>query len=212
MTRDELLNSLSQMFLSYAAELKNSIEAIIPATVVSVGNNQRLSAQPVIPMIQTLPEDAGLAARTNYITRPQLNNIPYIVLKGGGLCLTLPVSPGDEALLLICDKAIARWLETGAIVPPPEIRSHNLTDAVALVGMSSNANVISDISTDSAQLRTNDGSAAISLSKTGDITLNTGGTITLTGANIIINGIEWGTHVHGGVQTGGSTTLAPEEG
>ena len=45
----------------------------------------------------------------------------------------------------------------------------------------------------------------------GDMTLNVGGTLSInsSGGDVVVNGISLVHHVHGGVESGGSTTSGP---
>lgn len=70
------------------------------------------------------------------IEYPQLVRVPIIVLGGGGAYTTYPISKGDTCLLLFCDRDIDLWLELGSVQSAPNTpRMHDLSDAVALVGL-----------------------------------------------------------------------------
>ncbi len=68
---------------------------------------------------------------------PVLVRVPVIVLNGGGGYTTYPIFSGDQCLLMFCDRDIDLWLEKGVTNSPPNSdRIHDLSDAVALVGLS----------------------------------------------------------------------------
>lgn len=67
---------------------------------------------------------------------PVLICVPVIVMSGGGGYTTYPIFPGDHCLLMFCDRDIDNWLEKGSTNSAPlSDRMHDLSDAVALVGL-----------------------------------------------------------------------------
>jgi microcystin-dependent protein len=79
---------------------------------------------------------------------PLLVKCPVVFLGGGAGRLTFPVAVGDPCVLFFCDRDMDTWIETGiAINPPNSERTHNLTDAIALVGIRSNASPLSSFNT-----------------------------------------------------------------
>ena len=70
------------------------------------------------------------------INYPILVRVPIVVMGGGGSYTTYPISPGDNCLVLFCDRDIDLWLELGGVNNPPNTeRMHDLSDAVAIVGL-----------------------------------------------------------------------------
>lgn len=66
-----------------------------------------------------------------------LIRVPVIVLGGGGSYLTFPISVGDTCIVMFVDRDIDLWLELGGTQNPPNTeRLHDLSDGVALVGLS----------------------------------------------------------------------------
>ena len=78
---------------------------------------------------------------------PLLVKCPVFVLSGGVSSLTLPISQGDTCLLLFCDREIDTWFKYGVVTFPQSDRMHHLTDAVALIGIRSTQNPISNFNT-----------------------------------------------------------------
>ena len=79
---------------------------------------------------------------------PLLINCPVIFLRGGVAKLTFPVVQGDECIIFFNDRDMDTWLDTGIKINPPNSeRIHSLTDAIALVGISSKANPLEDFNT-----------------------------------------------------------------
>ena len=92
---------------------------------------------------------------------PLLKEVPVVFPSGGGFTLTFPISEGDECLILFCDREIDNWYINGAGYPPTTGRLHDLTDAIALVGVRSLPRVLSGLSTTATQLRSDDGTAFV---------------------------------------------------
>lgn len=89
---------------------------------------------------------------------PLLVDVPVVFPRGGGCTLTFPVKAGDECLLIFSDRCIDFWWQSGGVQEPVDMRQHDLSDALAIVGPQSQAQKISGISTSSAQFRSDDGS------------------------------------------------------
>lgn len=71
---------------------------------------------------------------------PLLLDCPVFTLQGGGGAIQLPIAAGDHCLLIFSDRNLDSWFQTGAANPPPDGRCHDLSDAVALVGLNSLTN------------------------------------------------------------------------
>lgn len=87
----------------------------------------------------------------------QLLDVPIVFPRGGQYTMTFPVKAGDEALVIISSRCIDNWWAHGGVQPQRELRMHDLSDGFALVGPFSQATKISNISTTTVQLRSNDG-------------------------------------------------------
>lgn len=92
-----------------------------------------------------------------------LMDVPVIFPRGGGCTITFPVKAGDECLVIFSDRCIDFWWQNGGVQEPVDPRQHDLSDAFALVGPQSQAQKISNISTSTLQMRTDDGAAYIEL-------------------------------------------------
>ena len=67
---------------------------------------------------------------------PMLEQVPLLVMQGGGKFIKFPVAKGDKCLLLFCDRDISRWHARGEERQmPPSERAHNLSDAIAICGL-----------------------------------------------------------------------------
>jgi microcystin-dependent protein len=84
---------------------------------------------------------------------PLLVNCPVFFLTGGDARLTLPIAAGDTCIILFCDKDIDTWFASGQISAPNSRRTHDLNDGIALVGIRSLLNKLSDYSADAVELK-----------------------------------------------------------
>jgi len=136
---------------------------------------------------------------------PPLLDVPVFMPRAGGYCLTLPVSAGDECLVIFGDNCMDAWWQSGGVQNQLEKRRHDLSDGYALIGIWSQPKAISGYSANSAQLRNESGSVMIELAGS---TINiTGGNINL-GSNTTIDGKNFLSHTHSdpqGGKTGGVT-------
>jgi hypothetical protein len=84
---------------------------------------------------------------------PVIPNVPVQMYGAGDLVLTFPVEQGDPCLLVFTDRSLDLWKERGTSVDPVDLRRHNLTDAVAFVGVRAKPAALSGFDTDAAALR-----------------------------------------------------------
>lgn len=73
-----------------------------------------------------------------YMNLPKLVGVPFVFPNGGNFSITLPIKSGDRCTLLISDRALDNFKETGKVSNPEEgfsSRSHSLTDAIATFGL-----------------------------------------------------------------------------
>lgn len=94
---------------------------------------------------------------------PLLVDVPVVFPRGGGCTITFPVKAGDECLVVFSDRCIDFWWQSGGVQETVDPRQHDLSDAFAIVGPQSQANVISNISSTTLQMRTDDGATYIEL-------------------------------------------------
>jgi hypothetical protein len=96
-----------------------------------------------------------------------LQDIPIFMPRAGGFLLTLPVKQGDECLVIFGDNCIDAWWQSGGIQNQVERRRHDLSDGFAIIGPWSQPRVVSNYSTTSAQLRSEDGNTMVEIAPSG---------------------------------------------
>jgi len=182
--------------------------------VVNYKNGKLISVD-VQPAIRAM-----LSSDDNYSSThenlPIIPDVPIVIPYSNvnGFSLTVPIAIGDECLLIICDRSIDNWQNSGGIqsvVEDTTPRSHDLTDAICIIGAISEPNAITDYSTSKISLRNKDNTVSVSLDndsvaltkntsaitiEDNDMTLSVGSssisitddTITLKADTIVLNG------------------------
>jgi hypothetical protein len=162
-----------------------------------------------------------------------LVDCPVQFPSGGGWTLTFPLVKGDECIILFAKNTIDAWWQNGGIQPMGRYRVHDLSDGMVIPGIRSKPRALSNFSTTTTQLRSDDGSVYVELDGSQQITLKspvkvivdapeahfTGnitceGDITADGAitgttEVIGGGKHLSTHIHSGVTTGSGDTGPP---
>lgn len=186
--------STQELFQRNNDKLSRDIRCAIPAQVVSFNaEKQTVEAQPLIRE-KLVDRQTGTIS---FVPLPVLVDIPVCFPQAGNFVLTMPVQPGDEVLLVFSDNNIDSWWEAGGIQNWNDRRRHDLSDAIAVVGLNSVPNVIPNISAVGAELRSKDGTMKVSIEEgalfdlpTQTVTLTTlGASITLKTTYIEVLGV-----------------------
>lgn len=153
-----LATNIRQGIETKLKDLHTSMPGIVQTFDAST---QTATIQPAVKRIFiTRDEEIEILTPTDL---PILINVPVVFPRGGGFSLTFPVQPGDECLLVFCERAIDTWHESGNISQPNAKRFHSLSDATAFVGLSSLPNKIPDYDDTNVQLKRDDGSVEFTL-------------------------------------------------
>jgi len=150
-----------------------------------------------------------------WVDLPLLLDVPIVFPAAGGFVLTLPLAEGDEVLVVFGARCIDAWYQNGGNQNVQvELRMHDLSDGFCIPGPRSLPKVIPAISSTTCQLRTEDGTAFIEVTKTGAVNIKAPGGVHVTGAmtvsgDAVIDGVDVKTHIHSGVTTGGGDTGPP---
>lgn len=205
--------------------IKDALADTHTATVgrVVAVNETTVDIQPVINAVYN-GED---------IVLPVFAEVPLINLQGGTSYLHMPVAVGDYGLVFFTERSFDRWYAGTDEVRPPELRMHDYSDGFAIVGVNNQAgalvipdviNMIGDALVSGDHDRQGDTMHTGDYILTGEMIINGNLTVngnitcsgTLTVPNIVastgatIGGIPFGSHTHGGVQTGGGNTGGPQ--
>lgn len=177
------------LLVSSEPELKDALDLLKRDIFLSFNCHQVAVVQAFDPVKQTVT--AQIPYKKTFYERnpvdgtyapvlvdyPLLVDVPAFSLGGGGFSLTLPVSAGDECLILFNDRDLDNWFsgQTGGGVA--SARAHSFADGLALVGIRSLPNVITGFNGSGAELRNRAGTCKVTVGATA-VTL-TSGTVTV---------------------------------
>jgi hypothetical protein len=88
------------------------------------------SAQVKIKIKEWTDKDANES-----IDYPLIDDVPIMILQGGGTWVEFPIAKGDPCLLFFNDRDIDNWWTSGNETTPNSLRKHSLSDCIALVGV-----------------------------------------------------------------------------
>jgi hypothetical protein len=210
MDRNQVLND-PETAMRYALQgLQSQMWTAFPAIVQSVDlEAMTIECTPAIRGVAT--SESGVQS---FVNMPVLGDVPICFPSAGGFSLTFPITVGDEVLVVIASRCIDSWWQSGGIQQPIELRMHDLSDGFAIPGPKSQPRVISNISSENAQLRSDDGTVYLEVTPSGGINLvapsgvNITGDLVVTG-EVTASGIPLSTHIHPGVTPGSGDTGAP---
>jgi len=155
----------NQMIETAMDSLSRSLRVAVPAIVEAFDpETQTVTCTPTFR--QHFIDEDGIEQVQNL---PKIANIPICIPEAKGFSVTLPISKGDEVILLICDRALDGWFEQGGIQNQSTLRLHNLSDAVAIIGINSKPNTIQNYSTDKIQVRNIDATTALEIDGNGQL-------------------------------------------
>lgn len=111
-----------------------------------------------------------------WVNMPLLTDVPIIWPRAGGFSLTFPVAVGDECLVIFGERCIDSWWQSGGVQKPIDDRQHDLSDAFAILGPTSQPRKLADVQANAVELRTENRSDYISL-KNGSLDINIVGAV-----------------------------------
>lgn len=217
--------------------MSKSIEQTIPPTLTDLLNavKRNLSTDlncvqiGIIQEFDIATQSAGVMLALKRVTsiaadgtrtmqeRPILLQVPCMVLFGGNSFLSMPIAAGDNCIVLFNDREIDQWFAKGGVQTPVTYRAHSVSDAIAIVGIRSLQDSISDYLADGVRLSYS-ANSRISLTDNQIESIaalfKQNGDMLITG-NLVVNGdseikgnetIDQNLHVKGGMQVDGIVT------
>lgn len=154
------------------------------------------------------------------VVPPQVN-VPLGVLRGGNFVITLPVTKGDQCLVIFSEREMTQWMFAGDQGPqtPRRYGTHQYSDAIVLPMLASSAKKIANYNPDSLEIRSLDdmtkttyntasivsrvGGVSMTLDATG---LHVIGGVISSNVDVTANGVSLTTHVHISAASGSPTS------
>ncbi len=166
-TLEQRLNPSVERARALMDMVLQSMRVALPAVVTSLSAGPPLMVNVQVATNEYVERNIGgdkVSIGSEPIPLPELRDVPVLMPSAGGWSLTFPIQPGDECLIVFADTALDVWHQSGGTDNNPiSQRRHNLSDGVAIFGLRSRPRGLSGYSTDSAQLRNDDGSVVIEL-------------------------------------------------
>jgi hypothetical protein len=121
---------------------------------------QKMDVKPLLKRIIVL--DGG-----NEITEeiPVIRDVPVIFPRAGGFFISFPIQAGDHVLLIFNERSIDKFVSNGG--DDPDLRMHDISDAVAIPGFYPFNKAIGAIDEDDMQIGHDGGVAIIHIKENG---------------------------------------------
>lgn len=232
LTPFQLTGAESEQWRKIVSQQMADVRTAIPAFLVEDLGAQSPQTVTVQPAVQEFAVMVVGQAPV-WVDIPPIINVPIVTPRGGGYSLTLPLKKGDEGLLVFSYACFDLWWQNGesnapkaANVATPsgsqqqlERRRHHVHDCFFIPGAYSQPNVLGNYSTNSLQIRSDDGATVIDVAEGGvtvtaptitetasaavNVTtplMTVGGNVLITGTdgNLTVTGVITGTISGGG--------------
>lgn len=153
--------SLGNAISASLHNVTRQMRTAMPGRVMSFdATRQTATIQPLIRMMM---------ADGTAVDLPPLADVPVQFPEGGGFAFTFPLAAGDEGIVVIGDRCIDGWWQSGQPSAPLDYRMHDLSDGMFIPGINSRPKVIPSMATDAVVMRKFDGSAYVKIDKGGNI-------------------------------------------
>lgn len=203
------------------------VRVAVPAIVKSFDASKQ-----TVTVLPAIREEERVGGVLQSLPLPELQDVPVVFPRGGDFLMTFPIQAGDECLVVFSDTCIDSWFQSGGQQNESKRRRHSIADGFAIFGPWNQQRAIDNYSTDAVEIRTVSGSTKVSIEDTnitvtatstvhvsaqtanveasGTATVQ-GATVNVTGSSAVhisgsgsttIEGKDWLTHKHLGVQTG----------
>ena len=106
----------------------SNVNTCLPARIETYESSEKKAS--VKPVLNTVTLDGEV------LEFPIITNVPVVFPKGGQFAMQWPLSEGDTVLLLFSQRSLDEWLSSGGEVTNSDPRKFNLSDAIAIPGLS----------------------------------------------------------------------------
>jgi hypothetical protein len=122
---------LGAVLEQFRHSLQEELHTAIPGRVESYDIEAQTAD--VRPMIRAAIPRRGGGVLSEEL--PTIRAVPVVHPRWGDFSIHAPLAAGDSVLLIMCERDIARWRQTGQISDPLDRRAHHLAHAVAIPGL-----------------------------------------------------------------------------
>lgn len=220
--------TLAGMLRLVLTKFLQGVDDMLPARVIAYDRaTNRASVQPLIAVVTTA---------NMQVTRAPIASVPVLQLGGGNFFLSFPINPGDLGWIKANDRDISLFKEAYDNASPNTQRKHSFEDALFIPDVMRGYTINAE-DADNVVLSSLDGTVRVAIwgdkvkitapevildtpvvTVTGIIDVQNSGSVAdpctvngniVTNGDVVASGISLVTHVHSGVQSGGSNTGAP---
>lgn len=188
------MNLEEESYRKLADGLAVKIRVCMPGVIQEWDPDRQVAV--IQPAIQ---ERVNINGNLSWTSIPLLVDVPLMTIRGGGHLIVTAIKPGDECLIFFADMCIdSAWQSGGVDNIQMDKRRHDLSDACFIPSLFSQPKRISNYPAEGIQLRNDSGSTVVEV-------VHPNINITAAG-NVTIQGRDFLSHQHSGVQSGDSNT------
>ena len=186
MDRRQRLDDAVEQFRTGFEGMQSQLWTCVPGVIQTVnlgtdGQSNTVSVQPALMVRVT-----GMDGSEQWLELPLLLDCPIVFPGGGGFTLTFPLAQGDECLVVFASRCIDNWYAqlgdvgaSGLSRTQAELRMHDLSDGFCLPGIRNKTRALPEISTTDVQLRSDAGTAFLSIRENSDVLIQTDTNVTV---------------------------------
>jgi len=171
----------------------SSISDVVKEGVKTGLLNARVSYQAIVdsfdPVEQTITAFIAIQQIIDdkNVTLPILVDVPIVLPSVQGFHITMPIKKGDEVMVMFADRCIDAWFANGGIQKQSEHRVHHIADGVAIIGINSKPNVITNYDSENMTIRNTANNQKMIFKANGDIEVETNKDVNVKCSNISVS-------------------------
>lgn len=146
-------------------ELMKGVHTSVPGHILTFDPISQL-AQVQVGIVRVDINDA------EFTLKPIIETPVYF--PGGDYCVEYQIDPGCEGDILLSERCIDGWVQSGGVAANPIGRFHNLQDAMFLPGFRSRPNALPDFQNNGVRIRNRAGSQFVWLKNDNSISMDNG--------------------------------------
>lgn len=140
---------------------RDDLHVCLPGRVLAYDAASRTATiEPQIPRVLLSRSGSAVIERISPIPR-----VPIYFPRGGGYYLSMPVQAGDPVMVIVADRALGRWLDTGSVIDPGDWRTHTLAGCWAYPGGGASTEIVDDADAEHMRMGS-DGGVHVAITET----------------------------------------------